>query len=43
MDVRTRHQAPEAPAEADPHQPLNPPEALGEGAFALPAYLSNGL
>lgn len=43
MDVRARSRAAARPADADPHQPLNPPEALGKGAFALPAYLSNGL
>jgi hypothetical protein len=28
---------------ADVHRPINPPDALGKGVFALPAYLSNGL
>jgi trehalose/maltose hydrolase-like predicted phosphorylase len=32
-----------AEAAANPHRPINPPEALGDGVFALPAYLSNGL
>jgi hypothetical protein len=43
MDVRSRPHVSEPPAEADPRQPLNPPEALGKGVFALPAYVSNGL
>jgi len=34
---------PEVAADRDPHRPLNPPDALGTGVFALPAYLSNGL
>ena len=43
MDVRARPQAPQPAAEADPHQPISPPEAVGKGVFALPAYVSNGL
>ena len=43
MDVRARPQAPQPAAEADPHHPISPPEAVGKGVFALPAYVSNGL
>lgn len=34
---------PDPPSKADPHRPINPPVSRGDGAFALPAFVSNGL
>lgn len=39
MDDAAAHRV----ALGDPHKPINPPDALGKGVYALPAYLSNGL